>query len=286
MMKSYYITVIYILLIDNILAAQLFDLWSDYDPQDGQLGISDLDYKELEEAVLGYRVDETDGGEGCGNFCKASLLTLAGFGSLAVYNGLEKESVAGKLTRRMDSAKNDAQDTLQKLSRRVGEAWKKSEALAARREMQEAREKLAEERFTAQKRREFLSLIRNGLRDWRSQNAKKIDRSDEEKKESFGTQLGRRVRYALEFARRQEELRQQKPNNRADQGQRQGLRHPATDIINSLNPITWWVNYLSKDKPRRSDEKSMRKRFKKNRARAGELRRRPMVNPKGKVTDD
>ena len=38
MMKSYYITVIYILLIDNILAAQLFDLWSDYDPEDGELG--------------------------------------------------------------------------------------------------------------------------------------------------------------------------------------------------------------------------------------------------------
>ena len=92
------------------------------------------------------------------------------------------------------------------------------------------------------------------------------------------------VRYALEYARKQEELRQQKPNNRADQGE--GIRHPATDIINSLNPITWWVNYLSKDKPRRPDEKSMRKRLKKNRARAGELRRRPMVNPKGKVMDD
>ena len=38
MMKSYYITVIYILLIDNILAAQLFDLWSDYDPEEGELG--------------------------------------------------------------------------------------------------------------------------------------------------------------------------------------------------------------------------------------------------------
>ena len=40
MMMFYYITttLIYILLIDNILAAQLFDLWSDYDPQDGELG--------------------------------------------------------------------------------------------------------------------------------------------------------------------------------------------------------------------------------------------------------
>ena len=38
MMKSYYITVIYILLIDNIFAAQLFDLWSDYDPEEGELG--------------------------------------------------------------------------------------------------------------------------------------------------------------------------------------------------------------------------------------------------------
>ena len=64
-----------------------------------------MDYKELvrletstankiqqyllkEEAALGYRVDESDGGEGCGNICKASLLTLAGFGTLAVYNGL------------------------------------------------------------------------------------------------------------------------------------------------------------------------------------------------------
>ena len=154
----------------------------------------------------------------------------------------------------------------------MGEAWKKSEALAARRERQEVRERQAEERFTAQKRREFLSLIRNGgftqggnektrylfqgLREWRQQNERKIDRSDEGKKEvSLGTQLGRRmadlvflgdeilaiiagVRYALEYARKQEELRQQKPLNRADQG---GIRHPATDIINSLNPITWWV---------------------------------------------
>ena len=64
-----------------------------------------MDYKELvrleaslankiqqyllkEEAALGYRVGESDGGEGCGNICKASLLTLAGVGTLAVYNGL------------------------------------------------------------------------------------------------------------------------------------------------------------------------------------------------------
>ena len=44
----------------------------------------------------------------------------------------------------------------------MGEAWKKSEALAARRERQKVRERLTEERFTAQKRQEFLSLIRNG----------------------------------------------------------------------------------------------------------------------------
>ena len=41
-----------------------------------------------EEAALGYRVDGSDGGESCGSLCKASLLTLAGFGTLAVYNGL------------------------------------------------------------------------------------------------------------------------------------------------------------------------------------------------------
>ena len=70
---------------------------------------------------------------------------------------------------------------------------------------------MAEERFTAQKRQEFLSLIRNGgftkneenkriykyffqgLRNWRRQNEKNIERSDEGKKEvSLGTQLGRR----------------------------------------------------------------------------------------------
>ena len=93
------------------------------------------------------------------------------------------------------------------------------------------------------------------------------------------------VRYALEYARKQEELRQQNPRNRVDPGE--GIRHPATDIINSLNPITWWVNYLSKDKQRRVEEKSLRKRLKRNRARAaGEPRARPMVNPKGKVMDD
>ena len=92
----------------------------------------------------------------------------------------------------------------------MGEAWKKSEALAARRERQKVRERQAEERFTAQKRREFLSLIRNGgftqrgnektrylfqgLREWRQQNERKIDRSDKGKKEvSLGTQLGRRM---------------------------------------------------------------------------------------------
>ena len=41
-----------------------------------------------EKAALGYRVEGSDGGEGCGSICKASLLTLAGFGTLAVYNGL------------------------------------------------------------------------------------------------------------------------------------------------------------------------------------------------------
>ena len=47
-----------------------------------------------EEAALGYRVDGSDGGESCGSLCKASLLTLAGFGTLAVYNGLGRN---GKL---------------------------------------------------------------------------------------------------------------------------------------------------------------------------------------------
>ena len=46
------------------------------------------------------------------------------------------------------------------------------------------------------------------------------------------------------------------------------------------------LSYLSKDRQRRPEEKSMRKRLKKNRARAGDLKRRPMVNPKGKVMDD
>ena len=46
------------------------------------------EYLLKEEAALGYRVDESDGGEGCGNICKTSLLALAGFGTLAVYNGL------------------------------------------------------------------------------------------------------------------------------------------------------------------------------------------------------
>ena len=38
MIMSYYITVIYILLIDNILGAQLLDLWADYNLEDGELG--------------------------------------------------------------------------------------------------------------------------------------------------------------------------------------------------------------------------------------------------------
>ena len=75
-------------------------------------------------------MDGSDVVTGCGSICKASLLTLAGFGTLAVYNGLgtgevgreggksgqtstylilsaEKEAVAGKLSRRMDSVKSN-----------------------------------------------------------------------------------------------------------------------------------------------------------------------------------
>ena len=33
-------------------------------------------------------MDGSDAVTGCGSICKASLLTLAGFGTLAVYNGL------------------------------------------------------------------------------------------------------------------------------------------------------------------------------------------------------
>ena len=45
----------------------------------------------------------------------------------------------------------------------LGEAWKKSELLAEKRKAEEERMKLAEERFTYQKRQEFLALIRNGF---------------------------------------------------------------------------------------------------------------------------
>ena len=44
----------------------------------------------------------------------------------------------------------------------LGEAWKKSEVLAERRKRKEEMQNEAEERFTAQKRAEFLSLVRNG----------------------------------------------------------------------------------------------------------------------------
>ena len=44
----------------------------------------------------------------------------------------------------------------------LGEAWKKSELLAEKRKAEEERMKLAEERFTSQKRQEFLALVRNG----------------------------------------------------------------------------------------------------------------------------
>ena len=43
------------------------------------------------EPALGYRDDEAGSGGDCGNLCKASLLTLAGFGTLAVVNGLGRE---------------------------------------------------------------------------------------------------------------------------------------------------------------------------------------------------
>ena len=87
------------------------------------------------EPALGYRDDEAGSGGDCGNLCKASLLTLAGFGTLAVVNGLgrelaeiknlfinklsgqvfkslsilstEKEAVADKVSRRVDHVKRN-----------------------------------------------------------------------------------------------------------------------------------------------------------------------------------
>ena len=47
----------------------------------------------------------------------------------------------------------------------LGEAWKKSEILAERRQKKEEMKKLSEEKFTAQKRAEFLALVRNGHHD-------------------------------------------------------------------------------------------------------------------------
>ena len=43
------------------------------------------------ETEAGSRGDGSGSGEECGNLCKASLLTLAGFGTLAVVNGLGRE---------------------------------------------------------------------------------------------------------------------------------------------------------------------------------------------------
>merc|ERR1719220_501356 len=154
--------------------------------------------------------------------------------------------------------------------------------------------KQAEERFTSQKRQEFLALVRNGLRAWRHQNARKrIERIDEGNNESLGTQLGRRVRYALEYARRQEELRKNHPR-REEEGE--SIRHPATDIINVLNPLNHAAWFYSRLNPaeRKDSLKSLRKRKKngKNKmlrqrqTRAGDGKSSPTFYKKGKVMDD
>ena len=93
------------------------------------------------------------------------------------------------------------------------------------------------------------------------------------------------VRYALEYARRQEELRNQ-PHSRTDMEEEQGgIRHPATDIINALNPINWWTSYLNKSK-QPAGQKSRRKRLRKTGAGGGEGRRRQAFHQEGKVMDD
>ena len=91
------------------------------------------------------------------------------------------------------------------------------------------------------------------------------------------------VRYALEYARKQEMLRKH-AMRREEEGMT--IRHPATDIINVLNPINhavWWYGVLN---PAETKERT-RRRQALNRRRESRLEESSLPPfKKGKVKGD
>ena len=98
---------------------ELWDLWADQNLDDINIGngksisnpiqsshhhTSDISGEELEPIIDMVATDSSldyrnDGSGDCGDLCHASLLTMAGLASYAVYNGLATDSF---VTRRMD----------------------------------------------------------------------------------------------------------------------------------------------------------------------------------------
>ena len=140
------------------------------------------------DSQLDYRKDEAGG---CGNICHASLLTVAGLASYAVYNGLATDNF---LTRRQEDISlsewrgiasklrmtqtlflveekiEEARETIVDIKDRLSQAWKVSEKKALKRKMKRKQEEIEDNKLILQKRRDFLDLVKHGLNTWQSQD--------------------------------------------------------------------------------------------------------------------
>jgi len=200
---------------------ELLDLWADQNIDDINFELSGDDLEPILEMVssdsqLDYRQDSAGG---CGNICHASLLTIAGLASYAVYNGLATDNF---LTRRQEDISlieekiEEARETVLDIKDRLGQAWKVSEKKALTRKMKRKQDEIADNKLILQKRKDFLDLVKQGLSTWKGQ-----DDQDQETsatmESSWGRDLGLRVRQALSSYRRQQTLKSRNDENVEDE---------------------------------------------------------------------
>lgn len=203
---------------------QLLDLWADQNIDDINFDLfSELSGDDLEpilemvssDSQLDYRKDEAGG---CGNICHASLLTVAGLASYAVYNGLATDNF---LTRRQEDISlieekiEEARETIVDIKDRLSQAWKVSEKKALKRKMKRKQEEIEDNKLILQKRRDFLDLVKHGLNTWKSQD-EEDQKTSATMDSSWGRDLGMRVRQALDSYRGQQALRNRNDENVED----------------------------------------------------------------------
>jgi len=207
---------------DDSAKLQLLDLWPDQNFDDINFDLSEDDLeKTLDMVASDSQIDYRDDESGhCGELCHASILTLAGLASYAVYNGLATDNFLNRRSEDISSIEDkieDAKDAIKNIKDRLDHAWKVSEKNALKRRIMKKQMEVEEDQLILRKRQDFLDLVTQGLQTWRgNSDEEKIARKEDST--GWGRELGLRVRKILDETRRKKQMKRNKDRNGVDIG--------------------------------------------------------------------